>query len=168
MTSWTDMRDKYLEAGVIVNTHGIRGEVRIQPWADSPAFLAGFDRFYIDGTPVGVISARVHKNCLVAALAGVDGVDDAIKLKNKTVFIDRDDAPLDEGRYFVADLIGLRALDHESGAPLGTISDVLSLPSNDVYVITGSRELLVPAVPEFVIETNIDDGYVKIRVIEGM
>jgi 16S rRNA processing protein RimM len=162
------MADKYLEAGMVVNTHGLGGEVKIQPWADSPSFLAGIERYYIGGAPVRVLSARVHNNCVIAALEGVYDIDSAIKMKRKTVFIDRNDARLEEGRHFIADLIGLRAVDAQTGLDLGAVSDIINLPSNDVYVISGNREILVPAVPEFIIETNIADGYVKIRLIEGM
>ena len=160
--------EKYLEAGKIINTHGIRGEVKIQPWADSPDFLTPIKQFYIDGEPITVTSAKAHKGCVIAALDGVTDFDGAIKLKNKTIYIDRSDAQIEEGRHFIADLIGLRAIDAETGAEFGRISDVLSLPSNDVYVIAGSREILVPAVPDFIIETNIEDGFVRIRLREGL
>jgi len=162
------MGNRFLEAGKIVNTHGIRGEVRIQPWADSPDFFSGLDRLFIDGSPVGVLSARVHKGCVIAALDGVIDLDDAIRLKNKTVFIDRNDIPLEEGRYFIADLVGLRVLDADAGGELGIVSEVMTLPANNVYVIKGERELLVPAVPEFISEINIDAGYMTIHLIEGM
>ena len=162
------MADKYLEAGMIVNTHGLAGEVKIQPWADSPAFLTGIERFYISGVPVRVLSARVHNNSVIASLEGVDNIDSAIKLKRKTIFIDRNDAQVEEGRHFIADLLGLRAIDAQTGAELGKVSDVLTLPSNDVYVISGVREILVPAVPEFITETNIPEGFIKIRLIDGM
>ena len=157
-----------LEAGKIVGTHGLRGEVKLLPWADSPGFLAGFERLFIDGKPVMVLAARVHKGCVIAALDGIDDIDGAIGMKNKIVFIDRADVQLEEGRHFVADLIGLRALDERTGQELGTIADVLSLPSNDVYVIQGEREILVPAVPEFVAKVDIEGGYIELRLIEGM
>jgi len=162
------MRSEFLEAGKIANTHGIRGEVRLQPWADSPVFLTSFERLYIDGAPVKVRSARVHKGCVIAALDGVDDIESAIKLKNKTVYVAREDVSLEEGRNFVVDLIGLRAVDAETGADLGTVADVLCLPSNDVYVLKGAREILVPAVPDFVKEVDIGAGYIKLRLIEGM
>ena len=162
------MGNKYLEAGKIVNTHGVRGEVRIQPWADSPDFLSGFKRLYIDGAPMEVLSVRIHKGFAIVALDGVSDIDAAIRLKNKTVLIDRDDAQIEEGRYFVADIVGLRAIEAKTGQELGTVADVLSLPANNVYVIKGAREILVPAVPEFVVETDIDAGFVRIRLIEGM
>ena len=159
---------RYLEAGKIVNTHGIRGEVKIQPWTDTPAFLAGFGVLYIDGEPVKVQSARVHKNSVIVALEGVADIDGAIRLKNKTVFIDRADAQLEEGCHFIADLLGLRVIDTDTGDELGVVADVLTLPSNDVYVITGAREILIPGVPEFILETRPEAGYIKVRLIEGM
>ena len=162
------MKDEFLEAGKVVNTHGVRGEVRLQPWADTPAFLTGFEYLYIDDTPVKVLHAKVHKGCVIATLDGVSDVDAAIKLKNKIIKIKKADVHLEEGRYFISDLIGLKAVDSETGGELGIISDVLSLPSNNVYVIKGGREILVPAVPEFIVETNLSDGYVKLRLIEGM
>ena len=162
------MGNRFLEAGKIVNTHGVHGEVKIQPWADSPDFIAGLERLFIDGSPVKLLSAKVHKGCVIAALDGVNDIDGAIRLKNKIVFIDRNDAPLDDGRYFIADLIGLRALDADTGEELGIVADVLSLPANDVYVIKGAREILVPAAPGFIVETDIDGGYIRLRLIEGM
>ena len=162
------MDGSFLEAGKIVNTHGVRGEVRIQPWADSPDFLAGFKCLYIDGAPVEVLSVKSHKSFVIAAFSGVTDIEGAMRLKNKTVFIDRGDVLLDEGRYFVADIIGLRAIDAETGEELGTVANVLPLPANNVYVIKGMREILVPAVDEFIVETNIAGGYVRIHMMEGL
>lgn len=96
------MKHRYLEAGKIVNTHGIAGEVKILPWADDPAFLLDFDTLYIDGQPVSLLGARVHKNCVLAKLAGIHDINEAMKLKNKVVFIDREDAELEEGAFFLA------------------------------------------------------------------
>jgi len=159
-----------IEAGKIVNTHGVRGEVKLQPWADSPGFLTGFDYLYIDGEPVRVLTARVHKGCVIAALDGVEGIDAAIRLKNKVVSVKKADITLEEGRFFIADLVGLSAIDADTGVALGKITEVLSLPANNVYVIKNCQpsEILVPAVPEFIIETNISEGYVKLRLIDGM
>jgi len=162
------MKDEYIETGKIVNTHGMRGEVRVQPWADSPGFLTGFDHYYIDGEPVKVLSSKVHKGCVIAALEGIDDIDAAIRMKNKIINVRKEDVQLEEGRFFVADLVGLQAVDAETGESIGTLSDVLSLPSNNVYVIKGEREILVPAVPEFIVETNLADGFVKLRMIEGL
>ena len=162
------MDNGLIKTGVIVNTHGIRGEVKLQPWADSPEFLTMFEHYYIDGAPVKVLSAKVHKGSVIAALEGICDVDGAIKMKNKVVSVKRDDIELEEGRYFIADLIGLRAVDAETGNELGPVIDVLSLPASNVYVIKGERELLIPAVDDFIVETNLAAGYIKVRLIDGL
>jgi len=170
------MKQELIEVGKIVNTHGRSGQVKLQPWADSPEFLTGFECFYIDGAPIKVRSARVHKSCVIVDIEGIDDIETAIRMKNKIISVKKDDVQLEEGRYFVADLIGLRALNAETGEELGIIAEVISLPSNDVYVIKGQCdtegisgcEMLVPAVPEFIVETNIKDGSLKLRLIEGM
>jgi len=162
------MKDEFIETGKIVNTFGMCGDVKIQPWADSPGFLTGFDHFYIDGIPVKVLSSKVHKGCVIATLEDIEDIDAAIKLKNKVIKIKKEDVCLDEGHYFIADLIGLHVINAETGENIGKITDVLSLPSSNVYVIKGEREILVPAVPEFIVETNIAAGNIKLRLIEGL
>jgi 16S rRNA processing protein RimM len=162
------MKPELLEAGRIVNTHGVNGAVKIEPWADAPDFLLAFEFFYIDGEPRRARSARVQKNLVVAELEGVTDVDGAVRLKNKIVCVDRARAELEEGAHFIADLIGLDAVDDATGAPLGKITDVLTLPANNVYVVSGARELLIPAVPEFVREIDLDGGFIRFRLIEGL
>ena len=151
-----------------MNTFGVRGEVKIQPWADTPDFLTGFEHLYIDGAPVKVLSAKVHKGCVIAALEGVVDIEGSIKLKNKTVSIAREDVQLEQGRHFIADLVGLRAIDSTTGGEIGTVTDVLTLPANNVYVVKGAKEILIPAVPEFVREININEGYISFNLIEGL
>ena len=161
------MANQLLECGKIVNTHGIRGEVKIQPWADSPEVLCALPALYIDGAPVALRSARVHKGNVIALLEGVSDVDQAMLLKNKVVWLNRDDLRLPEGTFFLADLIGLRVVDEE-GQELGILNEVLSPSRQQVYVVKGDRELMIPAVPEFMLETNVAGGYIKVRLIEGM
>ena len=156
-----------LDCGQIVNTHGVRGEVRIVPWADSPDFLCQFSTLYLDGAPRRVLSSRVHKGSVIAKLDGVDTVEEAMLLRDKTVQIRRADAKLPEGSFFLADVIGLKVVD-ERGEVLGTLKEVLSPSVQQVYVVEGEREIMIPAVPEFILETNITDGYIKVRLIEGL
>ena len=160
------MKD-FLDCGQIVNTHGVRGEVRIVPWADSPDFLCQFSILYIDGAPHRVLSSRVHKGSVIAKLDGVDTVEEAMLLRDKTVQLCRADAKLPKGTFFLADIVGLNVVDEE-GRTLGTLKEVLSPSVQQVYVIAGEREILIPAVPEFILETNIEGGYIKVRLIEGM
>ena len=160
------MEQRFLEAGKITNTHGVRGEVRITPWADSAQFLRRFSVFYIDEKPVRVLSARVHKNQLIAKLEGVEDVNAAMALKNRVICIDRADARLPEGRFFVQDLLGL-PVRGDDGAELGTLADVLELPQGSVYVVRGAREILIPDVPEFILDIDAENG-ITVHLIEGM
>ena len=162
------MKNRFLEAGRIVNTHGIQGEVKIVPWCDSPEFLLQFDTLYLDEEPIRVLEARAHKGNVLARLEGVDDVNAAMVLKGRTVSIDRTGVVLPEGRHFLADLMGLDVLDADSGEKLGIIADVLTPPAHEVYVVKGEHEYLIPAVDEFLAETNVEGGYIKVRLIEGM
>ncbi len=150
-----------------MNTHGIKGEVKIQPWADSAEFLMGFKRLYIDEKPFEIISGKVHKDCLIAQFKEVSDINKAMVLKNKVVSIDRADAILPKGAFFIQDLIGASVRD-ENEAELGKLTDVLELPAGNVYVVTGEREILIPAVPQFIIKTDVDAGIVTVRLIDGM
>ena len=161
------MKEKYIAAGEIVNTHGVRGEVKIMPWTDTPAFLRAIKTLYIDGGAVRVLASRVHKGALLATLEGVADVNAAMRLKGKRVFIDRDDAHLPAGRFFIQDIIGARVVT-ESGEEVGTLREVLDAPAGMVYIVRGETEHLIPAVDEFVLRTDADEGIITVRLIEGM
>ena len=159
---------QYLETGQIVNTHGLRGEMRVLPWADSPEFLLGLPRFFIDGKEYPVESCRVQKTCVLLKLKGVDDVDAARALRGKTLFLDRGDVQLGKETYFIQDLIGLRVLD-QNGAEIGRITEVIQLPKHDVYVVQGADgEYQIPAVKEFIKKTDVEAGTVEAVLIEGM
>ena len=163
--------EQYLEVGKITNVHGIMGEVRVQPWADSPEFLCRFKTLYVDKThwPIEVERARVHKNMVIIKFRGITDVPSALAMRNAILYIDRKDADLPEGTFFRADLYGLEVRDAQSGAVLGRVADVLTLPANNVYVVRGGeRELMIPAVPQFIAETNPEGGYLRVNLIEGM
>ena len=160
-------KQQYIEAGKIVNTHGVRGEVKIQVWLDSPEFLRRFKTIYIDAKPVKMLSARVHKGFVIAVLEGVDDINAAMSLKNKTVYIDRADAKLGKGEYFLCDIIGAR-VENESGELIGVLEDILETPASSVYIVRGESEHMIPAVPEFILNTDAEQGVITVRLIEGM
>lgn len=160
-------KQQYIEAGRIVNTHGIRGEVKIQVWLDSPELLSRFKTVYIDGKPVKIRSARVHKGFVIAAPEGVDDINTAMSLKNKIVYIDRADAKLGKGEYFLCDIIGARVVS-ESGELIGILADIFETPASQIYVVKGETEHLIPAVDEFVIKVDAENAVVTVRLIEGM
>lgn len=157
---------QYLEAGKIVSVHGIRGEVKVLPWADSPEFLCGFARVQIGGRMYRVEQARVQKTCVLWKLQGIDTVESAQTLRDQVAYIDRDDAQLESGQYFIADLIGLRVL--ADGVEIGRVQDILPMPASDVYVVRGEHEYMIPGVKEFILETNPEAGYLRVKLLEGM
>lgn len=164
------MKEQYLEVGKVTNVHGLMGEVRVQPWADSPDFLCQFKTLYVDKAhwPIRVERARVHKNMVILKLEGVTDVNGALAMRNAVLYIDRKDANLPEGSFFLADLMDMEVRDTQ-GKVLGKIADVLTLPANNVYVVRGGeREIMIPAVDQFVKEVNVDEGYMTVTLIEGM
>jgi 16S rRNA processing protein RimM len=164
------MKKEYLEAGKIVTTHGVRGEVKIMPYTDTPELLCEFDRLFIgkDKAEIYIDRARVAKNMVIAKIEGIDTVEAAEKYRNKVLFMHRDDLELDEDTYFVQDLIDMEVKDADSGFVYGKITDVLQNGANDVYVIKGDREYLVPAIPDVVISTDIDSNIMLIRPLDGL
>ena len=165
------MVQQFLEVGKITNVHGLMGEVKVLPWADSPDFLCKFKTLYVDKShwPIKVERARVQKNMVILKLEGVTDVNGALAMRNAVLYIDRADAKLPEGSFFLVDIYGLEARDADTGAVLGKIADVLTLPANNVYVIRGGeREIMVPAVPQFIAETNIEEGFIRVNMMEGL
>lgn len=166
------MKKQYLDSGKIVGTHGIKGEVRIEPWCDSPEFLCAFKKLYLDekGQTFIEVKSRPHKNITLAKIKGVDTIEAAEKFRGKIVYINREDITLDEGVNFVQDLIGLEVRDAENGTVYGKITDVLRTGANDVYEITDSnnKKYLAPVIDEVVEEINVDGGFVLIRPMKGI
>ena len=163
---------KYLECGRIINTHGIKGEVKIDSWCDSPEILAELDRVYFkeNNTFVEkrVTRAYVHKRFVIAAIEGINDIDTAESMKETVIFALRDDVPLDEGDYFIADLIGLPVIDADSKRLYGRISEVFNNGATDIYTVnTEAGERMIPAVEDFIVSIDLDKG-VFVRPIEGM
>ena len=166
------MKKQYLESGKIVGTHGIKGEVRIDPWCDSPEFLCAFKKLYLDsrGERSIEVKSRPHKNIALAKIKGVDTIEQAELLRGKIVYIDRDDIALGEGVHFVQDLLGLEVKDDENGTVYGKITDVFRTGANDVYEITddSGKKYLAPVIDEVVTEVNVDEGIVLIHPMKGI
>ena len=160
-------KKQYIEAGRIVNTHGVAGEVKIEVWLDSPAFLKKFNRVFLEGRELKIASARVHKDFLITKFEGLEDVNAAMALKGRTVFIDRSDARLPKGAFFLQDIIGASVVD-EQGSEIGKLADVMETPASNVYVVKGEREHLIPAVPEFILSTDAESGIITVHLIEGM
>jgi len=163
------MECTFITAGRIVNTHGVRGEVKLLPQGVDLDILVRCGAFYIDGSPYATTACRAHKGCLLLKLKGVDDMDAALALKGKPVSILRADAPLPAGEYFDQELVGLLARDAATGEELGRVEEVLTYPAHKIYAVRGGRdEYLVPAVPAFVDAIDLAGGTMDIHVWEGM
>lgn len=158
------MRLEYIEAGEIVTTHGVRGELKVLPWTDGPEFLLEMKRVYIDRVEYKVESCRIQKSCNLLKLSGVDTMETAQALRGKTVKVSRKDT--DPDIIFADELIGVQV--SSEGKMIGKIADVLDYPGNKVYVVKGEYEYMIPAVKAFILSTDIDAGVMEVRLIEGM
>lgn len=158
------MKLQFLEAGEIVSTHGVRGEMKVLPWSDGPEFLLGFKRVCILDKEYKVELCRVQKNCNLLKLQGVDSIDMAQQLRGKAVKVYRCDAP--EDSVFAAELIGVHVFSN--GWEIGQVVDVLDYPGNKVYVVRGEHEYMIPAVKAFVLDIDIDAETMNVLLIEGM
>ncbi len=166
------MTEQYLECGKIVNTHGISGEVRVECYCDSPSVLASFKKVYIkkgvEFCECKVKRSFVSKGAVVLGLDIIGDMDEAQKMRGEVLYAAREDIPIEEGSYFIADLIGLDVIDASSGRVYGKIADVTNRGASDIYVIdTKSGEVLFPAVDEFIDRVDIECA-VYIKPIEGM
>lgn len=162
---------KYLEIGKIVATQGLKGEVRVEPWCDSVEILLGLDRLYFDNgnTEIKIENGRKLKSLAVLKFKGLDKIEDVQKLRGRILYADRSDIKLDDGSYFVQDLIGIRVLDIDTKAEYGELCEVSQTGANDVYHIKKDGVVyLIPAIPQVIIETNITDGIMLIRPMKGL
>ncbi len=164
------MLQKYLQVGKVVGTHGIKGEMRVQPWCDGAEFLAAFKKLYTNknGMSVLKVKARAHGNVCLVKAEGIDSVEAAESLRGKVLYIDRADCVLPEGSYFVTDIIGCRCIDAETEEDYGEITDVSETGANDIWHIDhDGRECFIPNVPEFVKKVDVENGKVYITPLKG-
>ena len=163
------MKLDMIKIGRIVNAHGIRGEVRVQPRDGDPAFLTRFKTFYIDGQPVTPTANHVHKSLVLMKFPGVDDMNTALTYKDKDLYIRRADARLPEGAYFDDELLGMGVFDAATGEELGKLTAVENYPAHKVYTVKGRREYLIPAVKDvFIKSVDLDRDRMEVQVWEGM
>lgn len=167
------MIKSYLEVGKITSTHGVRGEMRVDPWCDSPDFLKKFKVLYLDDrgeTSLKVISCRPHGNMGILKAQGIDTIDDALELRDKILYIKRSDASLPKGSYFIAELTDCTVIDAENeNTVYGVLTQVSPTGANDVWHIRkDGREYLIPAIPSVVENVDVEKGIIKIHPMKGI
>lgn len=163
--------EKYLETGKIVSTQGLKGEIRAEVWSDSIEFICSLEVLYINKgeKALKIEYARRNKNVAIIKFEGIDTIDDAVKLRGKTLYLDRDDADLKDGDYFIVDLLGLKVVDSEKDIEYGIITDVLQTGANDVYEITkDDKKYYIPAIKQVVLQIDLENGKIIIKPMEGL
>lgn len=163
--------EQYLEIGKVVSTHGLRGELRVDPWCDSPQFLCQFKTLYLKkGETKLSVSSRPHKTIAIVKAKGIDTIEEAEKLRGRILYINRSDARLAPGEYFIQDLMGLDVIDIDTSKSYGKITDVLKTGANDVYQVTDEKkkDYLIPVIDDVVKEIDISGGKVLIKPLKGI
>ena len=158
------MKLQYIEAGEIVNTHGIRGEVKVLCWLDDPEMLCEFERCRINGKEYTMDQVRVQKTCNLVKFKGIDTMEDAQAMRGKVIELYRED--IDDEVIFAAELVGMEVF--AEGQCIGKIKEVLDYPGNSVYVVKGHYEYLIPAVNQFILSTDMEANRMEVKLIEGM
>ena len=165
-------KTEYLQAGQIVGTHGVRGEVRVDAWCDSPAEFAKLKTLYTDAVGGGkmAVRSRAHGRVALCRIDGVDTVEAAAALRGTVLYMHRDDMKLPSCTHFIIDLLEMRVLDASSGACYGTIVEVSHTGSNDVYHLKmpNGALVLIPAIPAIVKSIDVDAGEMTIEPMKGL
>ena len=159
-----------LDVGKIVNTHGLRGEVKVVSWTDTPDVFEDLDYVYCNGEKLNIENIKYQKNNLIVRFKEITSIDDAEKYKNKILTAERDMlGELPEGVHYIADLIGLTVVE-DNGNVLGTLTDVFNTGSNDIYEVKreGKKPMLLPVIDEVVLNIDLDNKTVTVHVMEGL
>ena len=165
---------KKLEVGQIVNTFGIKGEVKVVPFTDDIKRFDNLKNVYVktkkESKQYKVENVKYHKNMVLIKLEGINNVESAENLRNAFLEIDRKDAiPLEEGTYFIADLIGLEVYTEE-GKLLGKVDDIYNTGSNDIYVVKDElgKQILLPGIKEVIKEVLLEQEKIIVHLIPGL
>lgn len=167
------MAQDYFRVGVIANTHGIRGEVKVFPTTEEPKRFEGMKEIILDTgaekITLEIARVRFFKNLVILKFKGIDDINDIEKYKGKDLLVSRENAiPLEEGEYYIADILGARVVT-EDGREFGRLKDVLSTGANDVYVVEHEgREVLLPVIPDCIRKRDMERKIVTIHVMKGL
>lgn len=166
--------EQMLQVGVITQTHGVRGEVKIFPTTDDPVRFKKLKHIVLDTgketLPLEIESVKFFKQFVILKFKGYDNINDIERYKRCPLLVEREDAvPLEEDEYFIADMIGMSVVT-EDGEEFGTLKDVAQTGANDVYIIDSPAhgEVLVPAIRECILDVDIEAGMMKIHLMDGL
>ena len=164
--------EDYLMVGVIANTHGVRGEVKVYPTTDDVNRFKKLKEIYMgdEKAPLHIQSVKFQKNMVILGFKEYTSLNEVEGLRNKELFVDRAHAvKLQKDEYFISDLIGMKVVTDE-GADLGELTDVMTTGANDVYVVktTDGKEVLLPAIKECVLKVDMNERVMNVHIMEGL
>ena len=167
------MKKTFLELGNLGGTHGGRGELKLDPWTDSPEVVSGLKTVYLDSRgekPGGLVRARPHKRQELLTLEGIDSLEKAEELRGIVIYAKRDDIPVPEGRYFVAEILGCTVVDADSPEKVyGKVPHVENLGASDFWEVTkDGKKTMMPIIPGILANVDTEAGVVKVRPIPGI
>ncbi len=161
--------EDFFQVGIITSAHGLGGEVKVYPTTDDVRRFKRLKKVLTEtGTALEIENVKFVKQFPVLKFKGIDSVEEAQKYRKCSLMVPRSEAVrLGRDEYFIADLVGLSVQD---GTPLGTLKSVLETGANDVYVIglNDGREFLLPAIKQCVLEVNVEGGFIRIHILEGL
>ena len=166
--------EDFFQVGIITSHHGIGGEVKVYPTTDEPKRFRRLKEIILDTgkerKTLEIESVKFFKQFVILKFKGLDNISDVERLRKCSLFVPRENAVrLARDEYFIADLEGLQVRD-EDGIPIGVLNSVLETGANDVYVIglSDGRELLLPAIKQCILEVDVEAGYIRIHILEGL
>lgn len=168
---------KEFQVGVITSTHGLKGEVKVFPTTDDPQRFLDLEEVILEKGRIRktlrIRSVKFFKKYVILGFEGMDRIEDVERLRGSSLLIDRKDAlPLEEGEYYIPDLLGLKVVtrEEEEDVQIGTLKDVLMTGANDVYVVekTDGVELLIPVIEQCIKEVNLEEGFVRVWIMPGL
>ncbi len=166
--------EEMLKVGILSSTHGVHGEMKVFPTTDDVRRFKKLKGVVLENgseyLPLEIEGVKFFKQFVILKFKGYDSINDIEKYKGMGIYVTRENAvPLKKDEYFMADILGIRVTDDE-GMELGEITDIIQTGANDVYVIALDRggELLLPAIKQCILDVNVDEGTMRVHVLEGL
>ncbi len=158
--------EQFLSVGQIINTHGVKGELKVYPLTDDVKRFRKLKKVYIDNEERTIIWCKIMPKVVIIKIEGIETLEEAFSLKQKYLKVKREEAvTLKKDSYFVADIVGSRVID-ENDKELGCVDEVIFTGSNDVYWIKGENELLIPAIKTVVVKVDIEEKLIVIKPVD--
>jgi 16S rRNA processing protein RimM len=166
--------EDFFQIGIITSTHGVNGEVKVFPTTDDARRFKRLKEVFVDNgkerVTLEIEGVKFFKQLVILKFKGIDSLNEVEKYRKSTLLVARENAVrLGRNEYFIADLMGLKVLD-EDESEIGVLRDVMETGANDVYVIDlhDGRELLLPAIRQCVLAVDVEAGYIKIHILDGL